>query len=340
MTAQKLLWQQQPVRVLHAVIDALESCRCYTLLLSNLKLFRMLQPSGFYQSSVSTSLGTMVYYSAEEAPSTPPNPNKLDRRSTLVFLHGFGGGSSAYEWSHVYPAFVPEHRVFAPDLIGWGRSQHLVRSYQIQDYVTTIVEFIEKVCGTPTMVVASSLTAALMVRIAVARPDLVKAMFLVAPAGLADFGQPYRTFFSQVINLPGLDRLIYNTVIATRMGIRSFLESRQFARANRVSQEMVDAYLASAQQPGAEYSAISFVRGDLCFDLAAYIPQLTTPTAVLWGKQAQFTSAELGQQLVDLNSQAIKIFTLLDDVGLTPQLELPAVTTGLIYDALAKLTQS
>ncbi|XPM57656.2 MAG: alpha/beta fold hydrolase [Leptolyngbya sp. IPPAS B-1204] len=257
----------------------------------------------------------------------------------MVFLHGFGGGSSAYEWSHVYPAFVPEYRVLAPDLIGWGRSQHLARSYQIQDYVTTIVEFIEKVCGTATMVVASSLTAALMVRIAVARPELVKAMFLVAPAGLADFGRPYRNFFSQLVSLPVLDRLIYDTMIATRLGIRNFLETKQFARANRVSQEMVDAYLASAQQPGADYSAISFVRGDLCFDLAAYIPQLTVPTAVLWGKQAQFTSAELGQQLVDLNPRAIQIFTLLDDVGLTPQLELPAVTTGLIYDALARLTQ-
>jgi pimeloyl-ACP methyl ester carboxylesterase len=327
------------IRLLHAVIEALRACRCYTSLLSNPRLFRMLQPPGFYQSSVSTSLGTVVYYSAEEASSTPPDSDQLDRRDTLVFLHGFGGGSSAYEWSHVYPAFVPEHRVFAPDLIGWGRSQHLIRSYQIQDYVTTIIEFIEKVCGIPTIVVASSLTAALMVRIAVARPELVKAMFLVAPAGLADFGQPYRTFFSQLVSLPGLDRLIYNTTVATRLGIRSFLESRQFARPNRISQEIVDAYLASAQQPGAEYSAISFVRGDLCFDLAAYIPQLTTPTAVLWGKQAQFTSAELGQQLVDLNPQAIKIFTLLDDVGLTPQLELPAVTIGLIYDALPKLTQ-
>ncbi|MBF2050253.1 MAG: alpha/beta hydrolase [Elainella sp. C42_A2020_010] len=309
----------------------------------------MLQPAGFCQSSISTSLGTLVYYTAKAAsakvtngeatPLPSPGPDLSDHRPTLVFLHGFGGGSSAYEWSHVYPAFVPEYRVLAPDLIGWGRSQHLARSYQIQDYVTTIVEFIEKVCGTATMVVASSLTAALMVRIAVARPELVKAMFLVAPAGLADFGRPYRNFFSQLVSLPVLDRLIYDTMIATRLGIRNFLETKQFARANRVSQEMVDAYLASAQQPGADYSAISFVRGDLCFDLAAYIPQLTVPTAVLWGKQAQFTSAELGQQLVDLNPRAIQIFTLLDDVGLTPQLELPAVTTGLIYDALARLTQ-
>lgn len=296
----------------------------------------MLQPPGFCQCSLSTSLGTLVYYSAEETSEL----TQLDRSSSaypLVFLHGFGGGSSAYEWSLVYPGFVPEHRVFAPDLIGWGRSQHLTRSYQVQDYLTTITEFLEKVCNTSAIVVASSLTAAMVVQLAIARPDLFKSLILVAPAGLADFGQPYRNFLAQLVNLPGIDRLIYNTTIATSFGIRNFLENRQFARASRVSQEIVDAYLASAQQPNAEYSAISFVRGDLCFDLAPYIPQLTTPTALIWGKQTPFTPFELGQRFAELNPRAIKSFHLLEDVGLTPQLELPAVTIGLIYQCMAML---
>lgn len=297
----------------------------------------MLQPPGFCQCSVSTSLGELVYYRVQEPPLIQP---KQAERQTLVFLHGFGGGSSAYEWSLVYPAFVPEYQVFAPDLLGWGRSQHLARSYQVQDYVTTIIEFLEKVCSPPAVVIASSLTAALTVQIAVARPDLFRALILVAPAGLADFGQPYRNFFAQLVNLPAVDRLIYDTAIATSFGIRNFLETRQFARSSRVTQEMVDAYLASAQQPDAEYSAISFVRGDLCFDLAPYMPQLTVPSAILWGKQAQFTSAELGQRLVELNPQIVKVFTLLEDTGLTPQLELPAVTIGLIYYYLSVLVRA
>jgi len=36
----------------------------------------------------------------------------------LVVGNGFGGGSSAYEWSKVYPAFANDYRVVAPDLIG------------------------------------------------------------------------------------------------------------------------------------------------------------------------------------------------------------------------------
>lgn len=290
----------------------------------------MLQPPGFDQSAISTSLGRLVYY--QPKPAAVP-----DASGAMLFLHGFGGGSSAYEWSLVYPAFAPEYRVFAPDLLGWGRSEHLRRSYQIQDYLTVIAELLERLCPTPAIVIASSLTAALTIRVAVARPELFKALILVAPSGLADFDQPYGNFFAQLVSTPLLNRFVYSTAIATNFGIRNFLENRQFARANRVTQEMVDAYLASAQQPDADFSAISFVRGDLCFDLAAYMPQITVPTAVLWGRESQFTPVDLGQRLVELSPRAIQQFTVLDDTGLTPQLELPAVTTGWIYHSLSLL---
>lgn len=301
----------------------------------------MLQPPGFCQHSVVTRLGTMVYYTAEKEPwrgVIESEKTEAQPLPTLVFLHGFGGGSSAYEWSKVYPAFATEYRIVAPDLIGWGRSEHLARDYQIEDYLSTITEFLEQTCDGPTPVVASSLTAAFAIRVAIARPDLFKSLILTTPAGLSDFGEDYtRSFFAQLVSTPILDRLLYSTGVATSGGIRSFLEQRQFARSNRVYQEIVDAYLASAQQPNAEYSALSFVRGDLCFDLSRYITQLTVPTAIIWGEKSQFTGPEIGQRLADMNPQAIKFFQTLEDVGLTPQLELPAVTTALIRRFLAKL---
>jgi pimeloyl-ACP methyl ester carboxylesterase len=301
----------------------------------------MIQPPGFKQKSLNTSLGTLIYYSARPAfwQSTSPGPEIVTGdRPTLIFLHGFGGGSSAYEWSKVYPAFAVEYQVIAPDLLGWGRSAHLKRRYRIDDYLTTIKEFLEQVCSGPATVIASSLTAALTIRVAIAYPHLFKSLILTAPTGLSDFGKDYtRTFFAQLVSTPLIDRLLYSTALATSMGVRGFLEQRQFARPNRVSQEMVDAYLASAQQPNAEYSALSFVRGDLCFDLADYITRLITPTAVLWGRQAQFTDYEVGQRLIELNPRAIRAIEILEDAGLTPQLELPAVTIGLIRKFLTTL---
>lgn len=49
------------------------------------------------------------------------------------------------------------------------------------------------------------------------------------------------------------------------------LDQRQFANAAKVYLEIGEAYRQSAQCPNAEYAALSFVRGDLCFDLSRYI---------------------------------------------------------------------
>ena len=290
----------------------------------------MIQPPGFSQHSLITTLGEMVYYLSDKSPWVTEE-NSAPSQANLIFLHGFGGGSSAYEWSKVYPAFATEYRIVAPDLIGWGKSAHPEKNYQIDDYLQTITEFLEAICEQPTTVIASSLTAAFVIRVAIARPELFKSLILTTPAGLSDFGEDYtRSFFAQLVSTPILDNLIYGLGVASESGIRSFLENRQFANAQLVYSEIVQAYLTSSQQPNAQYSALSFVRGDLCFDLSEYITQLQTPTAIIWGRKSQFTSPEIGQRLAQMNPDAIRFFQVIEEVGLTPHLEMPAVTIGLI----------
>ncbi|MEM8602522.1 MAG: alpha/beta hydrolase [Cyanobacteria bacterium P01_H01_bin.121] len=299
----------------------------------------MLIPTGFKQCSLTTSLGDLVYYTADPQ-FWLLNPQSLPSE-TLIFLHGFGGGSSAYEWSKVYPTFASEYRILAPDLLGWGRSTHLDRPYRLDDYLTTIAEFLEQACPSPATLIASSLTAAILLRLLAERPELAtqvcKALFLVAPSGLSDFGEDYtKTPIAQIVSTPGLDRLLYGGV-ASEIGIRSFLEIRQFARRDRVLPEIISAYLASAQQPNADYSALSFIRGDLCLDVADYVSKLATPTAILWGQKSSFTKPEIGERLAELNPAAIRSCQILEDVGLTPQLEVPEITTGLLRRFLNSL---
>jgi pimeloyl-ACP methyl ester carboxylesterase len=93
---------------------------------------------------------------------------------------------------------------------------------------------------------------------------------------------------------------------------------------------MVEAYLTSAQQPNAKFAALSFLRGDLYFDLSLYIKQLTIPTVIFWGEKAQFTSIKLGQRLANLNTSVIQDFYAIADAGVLPHLEIPEVFIGLL----------
>ena len=287
-------------------------------------------PPGFGQKVVNTSLGSMVYYT----PVAPPwlvAATQEEELPPLVFLHNFGGGASAYEWSKVYPAFATTYRVIAPDLIGWGQSAHPIRDYQVSDYLTTLGEFLSQVADSPVPVVASSLTAGLTVRLAIERPELFKALFLVCPSGFDDFGQGSgRRLPLSIVRTPLLSSLIYSLGATNDVAVRNFLVQFLFAKPERVSEEMVAAYLASAQQPNAEYAALAFLRGDLYFDLPLYIDQLTVPTVIFWGAEAQFTRQDLGRRLARLNPEAVKDFHVIADTGVLPHLEQPEVVIGLL----------
>lgn len=294
------------------------------------------QPPGFTQHIITTFLGVMVYYTPTGCPWRG-HPEVGEDLPPLVFLHSLGGGSSAYEWSKVYPAFAPDYRVIAPDLIGWGRSTHPVRNYQPADYFQVITELLEKI-GTPVTIVAASLTGGLVIRLAIQRPDLFRSLFLVSPAGYADFDSNYGNGLpAKIAGIPGIDRLLYAAGAANELAVRNFLEQFLFADRSRVTGEMVEAYLTSAQQLNAEYAALSSLRGDLCFDLSLYLPQLNVPTFFVWGEKSRFGGAALGKRLAALNPQAVREFWTIPDAGVLPHLETPAIVIGLLRKALTRL---
>jgi pimeloyl-ACP methyl ester carboxylesterase len=297
------------------------------------------QPPGFGQRAIATSQGVLAYY-------TPAAPLWRDSEAQeadfppLVFLHSLGGGSSAYEWSKVYPAFAADYRVLAPDLLGWGQSTHPAKDYQVEDYLQVLTEFVEGTAGRA-IVVASSLMAGLTIRLAIQRPDLFHSLFLVSPSGYSDFGIDYkRGIPAQLAGIPGLDRLIYALGAANELAVRNFLQQFLFADPSRLTAETVAAYLSSAQQMHAEYAALASLRGDLCFDLSLYMGQLQVPTTFVWGEKSRFSSPDVGRRLAALNSGAVKAFETIADAGVLPHLELPAVVIGRLQRHLMAIDPS
>lgn len=281
------------------------------------------QPPGFGQRVVTTALGVMTYYT----PMTLPwrtSQESLEAAPPLVFLHSLGGGSSAFEWSKVYPALASDYRIIAPDLVGWGQSAHPIHDYQIEDYFNQITALIEQTHSTPATVFASSLTAGIVIRLANQRPELFKQLFLVAPAGYADFGRDYAGgITARMAAIPGVDRFLYSVGAANEIAVRAFLEQVLFAQRSRLTSEIIAAYLTSAQQRHAEYAALSSLRGDLCFDLSLHLPQLMVPTHLIWGEQSKLGQFSLGKRLKALNPKAIEALHCIPDAGALPHLERP-----------------
>jgi pimeloyl-ACP methyl ester carboxylesterase len=307
------------------------------------------QPAGFEQKSAMTRLGQVAYYSPVspfwqvDQPTRNLSGNQTNeegersenQKQIVIFFHNFGGGASAYEWSKVYAVLSAAYTVVAPDLIGWGASDHPPRQYSTQDYLDNLADFIQQISSVPIVAVASSFTAGLVMRLATQKPALFERLFLSCPAGFRDFGTSAgRRIPEPIINAPFLDKAIYALGATNELAVRSFLENFLLARRDRLSPETVSAYLTSAQQPGAEYAALSFLRGDLYFDLAPYLAQMQVPAAMVWGEKAQFTPVALGQRLAALNPAAIQRFQVVSETGILPHLEQPGVVAALLLDWL------
>jgi pimeloyl-ACP methyl ester carboxylesterase len=101
-----------------------------------------------------------------------------------------------------------------------------------------------------------------------------------------------------------------------------------------LTQETVDAYLASALQFNAEYAALASLRGDICFDLALYLGDLRVPTTFVWGEQARFSSPAIGARLAALNPEFIEPVQVILRAGVLPHLELPALVIGRLRQVL------
>ncbi|MEM6838702.1 MAG: alpha/beta hydrolase [Cyanobacteria bacterium P01_C01_bin.120] len=288
------------------------------------------QPPGFEQRVTETALGIMAYYTQatdglwQTAPSVP-------EQKTLVCLHSLGGGSSAYEWSKVYGALAADYRIIAPDLVGWGQSAHPARSYRPEDYCDMIAHLIEAVAGAPAVVAVTSLTAGVVVRLAIQRPDLFQALFLVSPSGNDDFGVGYAFTPPAILaGTPIIDRLIYQLGAANEVAVTQFLTNFLFAQPARITPEIVQAYTTCTQQPNAEYAALASLKGDICFDLTRYIGQLTVPTTLVVGEKARFNRPDKTKRLAAMNRRAVQTVHVVPDVGVLPHVEEPSVVVGLL----------
>ncbi len=225
--------------------------------------------------------------------------------------------------------------MIAPDLIGWGQSTHPARSYTVEDYFAMITHLLEAVAQPPTVVVATSLTAGVVIRLAGQRPELFKRLFLVSPSGNSDFGRDYRASLPALLaSTPGVDKVLYQVGAANEVAVRSFLSTFLFADPGRITPDIVQAYLTCTQQPNAEFAALASLNGDISFDLSRYIGQLQTPTTVVLGSGSRFTAPATVRRLASLNPRAVERVVEIPDSGVLPHLEHPAVVVGLLRQFL------
>lgn len=101
--------------------------------------------------------------------------------TTLLLLHGFG--ESMTTWRALFDPLSATWRVVAIDLPGFGVSEKPDTSYSLPAMTERLSRFIDRWIQGPLVVVGHSMGGELAAALALARPDRVNLLVLIAPAG-------------------------------------------------------------------------------------------------------------------------------------------------------------
>jgi magnesium chelatase accessory protein len=100
----------------------------------------------------------------------------------LLIVHGLGG--AAVNFTKLAPLLARHRRVLIPDLPGHGLSEPFARVDGLSSYADHVAAVAEREGMLPGAVLGYSMGGVIALRLAVARPEDVTALALVAPAGI------------------------------------------------------------------------------------------------------------------------------------------------------------
>ena len=237
----------------------------------------------------------------------------------VLLVHGVYAGASSYEYRKNISKLAEDFRVYALDLLGCGLSERPRRRYEPEDVAAQVEDFAREEIGAQTHLIASSLSAALVVPAAVRSPRLFKKLVLICPTGLGgSLDRPSGRLGEFVYNLfrtPVLGDSLYNAIVSRR-GLRYYLGSMAYHNPKFIMANLLEDYYRTSHQPGAKYFPAAFVSGKLNLGLEDHWSRVPHKSFIAWGQEARTTPVSQARQFTRRNPRAeLKIFR---DAALLP----------------------
>jgi len=225
----------------------------------------------------------------------------------LLLVHGLYTGASSYEFRKNFFELAEDFRVYALDLLGCGLSDKPRRRYTPEDIGAQVEDFLREEISRLAHLTASSLSAALVMPVAVRNPRLFKRLVFICPTGLGGsldrssgrLGDLVYALFST----PILGDSLYHAIISRR-GIRYYLASIAYHDPKFVTNALVEDYYGASHGPGAKYVSTAFVSGKLNLGVARYFPRIPHKVLIAWGQEARATPVSEINNFITKNPRA------------------------------------
>jgi pimeloyl-ACP methyl ester carboxylesterase len=243
-----------------------------------------------------------------EAGSGPP----------LLLVHGLGS-NALQDWGRLLAPLARRYHVYAPDLVGFGRSERPANAdYSIPMQAEAVRAFLEAVGVSRARVAGISMGGWIVARLAGEHPELVERLVLVAPAGLRPedgAAIPVEVLFPR--DAAGVRRMIaairHKPPPAPAFLVRDILAVRQ-------REEWIVRRALESMRPGKDWVNGTLARADM-------------PVLIVWGRQdALIPVAYAAPFAAELAHAKL---TVLDGCGHVPMADCPREFDAAMSDFLA-----
>ena len=198
----------------------------------------------------------------------------------LLLVHGLGG--AAGNWVALAPLLLPGRRLLVPELPGHGGSSPLPAAPSLKAYADRLALLLEHEGAVPAAVVGHSLGGAIALRLAIRRPETVRAVVLAGAAGISSATRAARYALTITgILKPGRRIAPHRDRVVRSPFLRQLVFGRWGASdPPALPAEVVEGFLAGpARHTDTVSAAKALVRDDVRLDL----DRVPCPALVLWG---------------------------------------------------------
>lgn len=105
---------------------------------------------------------------------------------TIIMLHGSGPGVTGYaNWKLLIPTLENEFHVIAPDIVGFGYTEHPENfEYNLENWLTFVCQFMDAIDIPKAHFIGNSFGGALSLAMAVRNPERVDRLIMMGAAGI------------------------------------------------------------------------------------------------------------------------------------------------------------
>ena len=261
----------------------------------------------------------------------------------LLLIHSINATASAFEVQPIFQDLIRDHRVFAPDLPGFGFSDRSDRRYDPALFTAAVFDMLDAIAADgatdgPIDALAISLSSEFLARAAGQEPARFRRLVLVTPTGFDKRSSQRRGAPGETREMGWLYNLFERPpwrqglfdLLVSRRSIRYFLV-RTFG-SDHVDEALIDYAWKSAHQPGARHAPYAFVSGALfSTDMRDVYEKLAMPIWVPHGTRGDFKDFSGVEWTRDRANWRFEAFP----TGALPHFEMPAAFNEALRGFLA-----